>query len=69
MSDLVGNPEDRFSRAAAQSFVLPRLHLRGKAGNSIGNERGVDQSFATAGQGKYPGFALHIGKKCREVKR
>ena len=31
--------------------------------HSRGNERGFDQSFATAVRGKYPGFALCMQKK------
>ena len=40
----------------------------GRAGDSRGNERGFDQSFATAVQGKYPGL-LYIGKKGHEMNR
>ena len=32
----------------------------GGGGDSCGNERGFDQSFATAVRAKYPGFALHV---------
>ena len=37
-------------------------HPRGSAGDSRGNERCFDKSFATAVQGKYPGFALYRQK-------
>ena len=30
----------------------------GECGDSRGNERGVDQSFATVVRGKYPDFAI-----------
>ena len=38
----------------------PKAH--GRAGDSHGNEQGFDQSFATAVQGKCPGFALYMHK-------
>ena len=34
----------------------------GRVGDSRGNERGFDQSVATAERGKYPGFALYRQK-------
>ena len=34
----------------------------GRVGDSRGNERGFDQSVATAVRGKYPGFALYRQK-------
>ena len=42
--------------------ILTTLPL-GRAGDSHGNERGFDQSFAMAEQGKYPGFALYRQKE------
>ena len=33
-----------------------------RVGDSLGNERGFDQSFVTAVRGKYPGFALYMPK-------
>ena len=41
----------------------PGLGGGGGAGDSHGNERGFDQSCATAVRGKYPGFALCMQKK------
>ena len=35
---------------------------RGRAGDTCGNVRGFDQSFATAVRGKYLGFALYRQK-------
>ena len=34
---------------------------KGRAGDKHGNERVFDQSFASAVQGKYPGFAFVTG--------
>ena len=65
MSDLVGNPEDRFSRVAAQmmpinvlvpilitSFVTTAPHLRGRVGDSRAKVRGNYFSSVPAVQGK-----------------
>ena len=41
------------------SFVTTAPHPRGRAGDSRGNERAFDKSFAMAVRGKYPGFALY----------
>ena len=42
-----------------KSFVTTApTTVRGGGGDSRGNERGFDQSFATAVWGKYLGFAL-----------
>ena len=38
------------------------FQARGREGDSRENERGFDQSFATAVRGKYPGFALCMQK-------
>ena len=40
----------------------------GEGGDSRGNERGFDQSFATAVRGIYPGFVLYR-QKGLEMKR
>ena len=50
------------SRRYALVICNHGLHPRGRAGDSRGNQRGFDQSFATSVRGKYPGFALYRQK-------
>ena len=51
-----------FSSSQAQVYALVYALPRGSAGDSRGNERCFDQSFAMAVRGKYPGFASYRQK-------
>ena len=43
-------------------ITIPPPQAWGRAGDSRGNERGFDYSFATAVRGKYQGFAFYRQK-------
>ena len=52
-----------FSAPIIYNHAHPPLpHPLYSKGDSHGNERGFDQSYATAVQGKYPGFVLYRQK-------
>ena len=47
----------------------PHPRASARAGDSRGNERGFDRSFAMAVRGKYPGFALYRQKGCEVTEK